>query len=238
VSEPHSTAPAGPGKPAKPAKPRPDFPLLPHATRRCAKKIRGKLRYFGPWDDPDGALRSYPAQKDDLHAGRRPRPASEGVTVKDVANAFLIHKRDKVDAGELSLRTWAKYKEVTDLLVSQLGKSRLVADLAPDDFTALKNKMTKRWGPLRVGDFVQHVRSVFKHALDADLIDRPVRFGPGFARPSAKVIRLHRAAQGPRLFTADEVRRLLGAAGVQLKALILLVGHLLCVWPFRSAGLR
>ena len=51
--------------------------------------------------------------------------------------------------------------------------------------------MTKRWGPLRVADFVQHVRSVFKHALDADLIDRPVRFGPGFQRPSAKTLRLH-----------------------------------------------
>jgi integrase len=63
---------------------------------------------------------------------------------------------------------------------------------------------------------------VFKHALDADLIGRPVRFGPGFARPSAKVLRLHRARQGAKLFTADEVRRLLEAAGVQLKAVILL----------------
>ena len=35
-------------------------------------------------------------------------------------------------------------------------------------------------------------------------------------------MRLHRAAQGPKLFTADEIHALLGTAGVQVKAMILL----------------
>jgi integrase len=219
MSEKHSTTPATPGKPAKPS---PEFPLFPHASGQWAKKIRGKMHYFGLWADPDAAHAKYLDQKDDLDSGRTPRPDPEGVTVKDVCNAFLNHKQDKMDAGELSPRTWAKYKEVTNLLVQRLGKSRLVADLRPDDFTALKNHMTKRWGPLRVADFIQHVRSVFKHALDGELIDRSVRFGPGFDRPSQKVLRLHRAKKGPKLFSAEEVRKLLAEAGVQMKALILL----------------
>jgi integrase len=105
--------------------------------------------------------------------------------------------------------------------VERFGRGRLVANLRGDDFTALKNHMTKRWGPPRVADFIQHVRSVFKYAFDTELLDRPVRFGPGFSRSSQKTIRLHKAGQGPKLFTREEIRRLVSAAGVQLEAMIL-----------------
>ena len=56
----------------------------------------------------------------------------------------------------------------------------------------------------------------------AGLIAAPARYGPGFAPPSAKTFRKHRAAQGAKLFTAAEIRQLLGTAGVQLRAMILL----------------
>jgi integrase len=69
---------------------------------------------------------------------------------------------------------------------------------------------------------MQRIRSVFKYALDAGLIDRPVRFGPGFKRPSKKVLRLERARKGPKMFEAEEIRRMLGAAGPEMRAMLLL----------------
>ena len=86
MSEDHPTAPACRWQ-ARQAYP--DFPLFAHAAGVWGKKIRGKMHYFGPWDDPDGALKKYLEQKDALHAGRKPRPDTEALTVKDLANAFL-----------------------------------------------------------------------------------------------------------------------------------------------------
>src|SRR5229473_7493847 len=87
---------------SKPEKPRPDFPLFAHAAGVWAKKIRGKMHYFGSWDDPQAALDKYLAEKDALHAGRKPREESGGTTVKEVANRFLNEKKALVNVGELS----------------------------------------------------------------------------------------------------------------------------------------
>src|SRR5262249_55495251 len=141
---------------SKPARPYPEFPLGPHPAGYWCKKIRGKIHYFGPRFDPadptsvaaaaDAALKEYEQQRDDLHAGRTPRPDPEALSVKDVANAFMNAKAEARDAGELSPRTWADYKAIMAMMLDGFGKQRLVADLRPDDFAALKNTLAKRNG--------------------------------------------------------------------------------------------
>src|SRR5262249_13624763 len=124
--------------------------------------------------------------------------------------------------GELSPRTWAGYKIAAVELVSHMGKGRIVADLDPEDFASLRKRMAKKWGPHRLGTTIQYIRCIFKHAFEARLIPAPVQFGPGFDRPTKKAMRLHRANQGPKLFSREEIQRLLGAAGVQMQAMLLL----------------
>jgi integrase len=218
----NSKRPRSKAKPSKPEKPRPDFPLFPHATKRWAKKIRGKLHYFGPWDDPDTALAKYLEQKDDLYAGRRPRPVQEGFTIRDLCNHFLNSKRHLVDTRELKQRTFDEYQAATDRIIEAFGRDRLVEDLRPDDFEKLRAKLAKGWGPVTLTNVMQRIKSVFKYASDNDFIARPVRYGQGFKRPSQKTLRKARNAKGSRMFEAHEIRAMLGQAGVQLRAMILL----------------
>lgn len=213
----------------------PDFPLFPLGNPdepkrlRWAKKVRGKLHYFGKVDgDPKGqrALEAWLRDKDNLIAGRTPRAAGDGLTMADLCNRFLTVKAQLRDLGEITPRHWANYKRTTDKLIGQFGKTRLVSDLAADDFEALRHTLsqgiTKRIGPVALGNEIQHCRIVFKYAWDAGLIPQPVRFGPMFKRPSKKVLRLARDKGGRKLFSAGDVQAMLKASGRQLKAMILI----------------
>src|SRR4029453_4389196 len=52
----------------KPVKPHPDFPLFLHRTGQWAKKVHGKMHYFG--NDSDTALDRWLAEKDIVFADR------------------------------------------------------------------------------------------------------------------------------------------------------------------------
>jgi hypothetical protein len=121
------------------------------------KKIRGESHYFGRWGhfrngklervEGDGwkeALEAYKAVADDLHAGRTPRVKGDGLTVADLTNRFLTAKLRKREAGELGMRMFAEYREITDLIVAAFGKTRLEDDLVADDFEALRATMAER----------------------------------------------------------------------------------------------
>jgi len=82
--------------------------------------------------------------------------------------------------------------------------------------------MAKRWGPVRLGNEIQKVRTVFKYGYEAGLIDKPVRYGPQFKKPSASVLRRHKAKSGEQMIEAAEIRQLLDTAPAQLEAMILL----------------
>ncbi|MBA3484686.1 MAG: tyrosine-type recombinase/integrase [Pirellulales bacterium] len=207
---------------AKPAKPYPGFPLFAHATGRWAKKIRGKLHYFGRWDDPDAALNMYLDQRDALHAGRTPRLSSDGLTVHQLFNRFCEAKERQSDAGDITRQTFLDYHRTCQGVLAAFGKHRLVDDLASDDFEALRASFAKRLNPNTLGNEVQRVRVAFKYAYDAGLIDKPIRFGPTFKRPAKRILRAERQRKGARMFEARQLRRILKAAPQPLHAMILL----------------
>jgi integrase len=210
---------------ARPKKPREDFPLFPHARGYWAKKVRGKLLYFGRIaDDPKGeaALNKWLDEREDRLAGRTPRANADGLTVEDLCDHFLNAKRPLVTAGEITKRTYDDYFATCERLTKAFGLSRLVDDLRPDDFDKLRAAIAKIWGPVRLGNEIQRVRTTFKFGLEAGHIEKPVRFGPVFKRPSKKVLRISRAEKGSRMFEANQIKKIIAAAGLQFKAMILL----------------
>jgi integrase len=208
--------------PVRPAKPYPDFPLFPHATGRWAKKVRGKLHYFGKWEDPNGALQKWLDEQDDLRAGRTPRAKADALDVAEMCNRFLAAKKQLVDNQEIGVRTFKAYRDTCLNVIEAFGRTRLVSDLATDDFERFRTRLAEGLGPVSLGNEIQRVRILFKFAYDAGLINQPMRYGPGFKRPAKRLLRLARNARGPRMFDADELRRIIDASTGQMKAMILL----------------
>ncbi|QDU30296.1 site-specific tyrosine recombinase XerC [Anatilimnocola aggregata] len=215
-------------KPATlPGKPRPDFPLFPHkGCRQWAKKVRGKTHYFGSLlADPNGkkALKKWLDEKEDLLAGRIPRPKVEGgATLESLLDRFIHHKSGLLETGELAPRTFKRYEDTCKVLINAFGLQRLLTDITADDFQFLRGELAKKWGPVSLGNEIQIIRGIFRFGFDSGLLDVPARFGPGFKKPSAKTLRLARAAAGPRLFTPMQIKALLAKANPNFRAMILL----------------
>ena len=134
----NSTRSTPSAKPVPPKKPHPDFPLFPHQNGQWAKKVLGKLHYFGPWNNHEAALDKWLADKDDLLARRVPRRVSggcrDGPTLRELVNKFLTAKKAKQDDGELSPYTFKAYHDISEHVVSFFGKDRLLSDIRQEDF--------------------------------------------------------------------------------------------------------
>jgi integrase len=221
----------------KPAKPTPSFPLTPHNNGQWCKKIRGKIHFFGIWEDPQSALNNYLRIAADLHAGRQPSPMNlhaGGLAVKDACNYYLNYQFQKTQTNEIRPGSFETCRRVAESLARILGATRAVSDLTPTDFQQLRlhisrhglTSKSKGLGPHAQSRVITIVRSIFKHAYDSDLIDRPVKFGTGLDRPSATLKRrIRRAAEmenGKRLFEPAEIRAMIQAAEMPLRAMILL----------------
>ncbi len=227
-----------PGKPAAPApltpadtsgrKPYTDFPLFAHATGRWAKKIKGKLHYFGKLADGwPAALAQYDKHKARLHAGLPRLPdETDAVTIAQLCDSFYEFKRRANVAGEITARSLADYDITCKLITTHLNRAALVTELTPDDFGKLREKLAESRGPVALSNEINRIRMVMKFHNRNNPKAPAVHMGDQFSRPKAKVIRIHKAKakadRGDRTLEADQIRRLIDAADFQMKAMILL----------------
>lgn len=197
------------------------FPLWLHTgSGLWAKKIAGRMHYFGR--DQDAALKEYLRVREDLEAGREPPPADDArLTVKDLSNAFLTHKATAVKIGELTQRAFSDYEAACQRFCKFVGKTTVVDRLTPKELLSYRHELAKTLGPTALGNHVGRVRSLLKFGFENGLLDRPVRLGD-FRKPPKAAIRRRRAEVGSRLFTREQLRAVLDAADVHVRAMILL----------------
>ncbi len=204
----------------KPDKPYPDFPLFPHANGQWCKTIRRKQRFFGVWADWESALEKYLDERDDWYAGRTPTRSSE-ITVSVLVNRFLSARKEAIESGELTLRTWTEYKHICDAIVKATGRTIAVSSMQPDDFARLRAQLVKGVGPTTAGNRIRRARVAFRFL--EELTGNLPRWGKSFAEPSKKTMRKDKLEKGDLSYSAEEIRGFIAAAGSdQMKAMILL----------------
>ncbi len=199
------------------------LPLWKHkATGQWCRKIGGKFFYFGT--DLEAAIEEWLRDKDYLLAGKSPppRPEDNPASIAVICDAFMEFKEGRLKSGELQKRSFDRYHATCKYLVAKLGRHTLATQLTPMDFQRLRAKMAKHWGPVGLGNEIQIIRSIFKYAFDMELIERPVKYGQGFAKPSKRTLRQVRVEKGNRLVSPADLHKLLKHAGPQMKAMVLL----------------
>jgi len=212
---PKSSIPPKVGKSVQ--KPNADYPLWLHkGTQRWTKKIGGKFHYFGPAADWQGALERY----HELLAGRS--PDGDSLSVAEAVNHFLTAKKAAVKIGELSPYSFSGYLRTCGRIVEEFGRGRCVASLTPVDFLQLKAAFAENHATTTLAVDVQQTKTLFKWLSENNLIDKPVKFGSDFRRPSKKKLREARYAKGERMFTPEQLREILRHATQPLHAMTLL----------------
>lgn len=200
----------------KPEKPYPEFPLYPHASGKWAKKIGGKIVYFGRWEDPDGALEAYQESK-------KPKIISVplGLTVELACNGFLTAKKKQVAEKTLSERSFQDYKRTLKRFSDTIGRERIIENLQPKDFLAYKTKFASTNNPVSVGNEITRIKSALKWLAKSKHC-KEIEVGPDFRKPSALAARRHKREMGLKLFEPAQILSILDESGLRMRAMILL----------------
>ncbi len=207
----------------RPEKPYPGFPLFPHANGQWAKKIRGRMHYFGKFANGwEAAEALYNQQREDLHAGRKPRDVDGGLTVPDLFTLYLEAAEVRVKTGEMNRDSWTDTQRTGTYVSDYLGRNTLLASLRIVDFETLRGQLMTRFALSTVAGHIARTKAVLKWAYEVELVDEPIRTGPNFKRPSATQFRRDRAAKPAQMFTPAEIQALTAASNRSMRAIILL----------------
>ena len=208
----------------KPAKPYPEFPLFAHNNGQWAKKIKGRIVFFGSWKSADWntALAHYLDERDALYAGRpigQNDPAE--MTCDEWLNSWAVEKLDAAETGRLGPSQAACCVRTARIMLAATGAARPVVSLDHTALLKIRNAMPSR-SPTTLKGHLTRARMAIRWLERRHQIR--IRLDDELAAPPKRAIRLHAAARR-KFWQPAEIAKILDTDNLRMRAVLSLMGN-------------
>lgn len=208
-------------QPKRPA----NCPLFLHRNNQWAKKVRGRLRYFG--SDLDAALARWAEEKDHLLAGLEPPPRKSGKpSLSELANLYLADCRSKAKSGEVRNDQPNRVEAVLGIAITSAG-----GHARPDLLTVAQwQKVRQAMGTKLDGDQVSpetlknrlaRLRAFLNWCRRSKLTTE-VDTGDALQPPAKHLMRRARNERGKRLWSREDLLSVIESASPLFRPVLLL----------------
>jgi len=172
----------------------------------------GRRTYLGP--DKEEALKKYHRLGLGLELPQKELAPAVEISVKELANRFIATQQANWRSPKETLKS---YKDWLGRFIKDHPRLK-VANFSVEDFADWKVSLKRRnYSSESINHFLVAVRSMFRFAEDADLIEK----GPKLRRVKNEPTARPGSKEKP-LYTTEQINALLEAADVQMRTMILL----------------
>lgn len=189
------------------------FPLTLHPTGQYCKKINGKLYYFGKGNKK--ALEKYLSQASYLHGSKeKPQGKSDSkMSLKQLCDLYLEYQHLKVQAKALTAGHHIEQVKSLKKLMSFIGPSRKINEISTLDLQSYRRKLQKEYStPHRMNLHISIMKAMFHWASKNDVLS---------TIPNIDAVSRGRIVHKQRqIFSSEDIRKLIEAADIQMKAII------------------
>jgi integrase len=172
------------------------------------------MYYFG--SDKKEALQNYLDQAAYLHGSNNnsQKPVNGDMTLKKLCDMFSKYQFSKVKANAITAQHYNDQVSSLNKFMTSLGQGRRIRDISTLDLQNYKRKLQKQYNSSghRLNLHISNLKTLFHWAKKNDILQRIPNID---AISRTKIVNKQR-----RIFTHEEISKLLAVADTQMKAMI------------------